>query len=337
MKYFIKTYGCQQNKSDSERIAVVLENQGYKGAKNMENADLIVVNACSVRQSAVDRVFGLAEKIKKLMDKKAGLKSVLTGCILRTDKRKFEKIFDSVVSIKEFLGKNYLSLEPKHSDKSSALIPIMTGCDNFCSYCVVPYTRGREISRPAQEIISEIKNLIKQGYKEITLLGQNVNSYRCKAQKFPELLKTINAIPGNFQIKFLTSHPKDFSDELIKTIAKCEKVAKEIHLPVQSGDDKILKRMNRGYTVKQYKNLVKKIREKISQVKFSTDVIIGFPGETKKQFENTVKLFKEIKYDMAYINKYSIRLNTAAAKMKDNISIQEKKRRWNILNEIVNK
>jgi len=343
MKYFIKTYGCQMNKSNSERIAMTLKKKGYKSAESMESADLIVINACSVRQTAVDRVFGLEPKFKKLQALNPKLQTILTGCVLKSDKIKLKKYFDEVLDIKEFLGKNYLSLKPLYSSSSSAFVPIMTGCNNFCSYCVVPFTRGQEISRPAQEIISEIKTLIGQGYKEITLLGQNVNSYKSKEKnnklrtiKFPKLLKMVNLIPGDFQIKFLTSHPKDFSDKLIKTIAGCEKVVKEIHLPVQSGDDEILRKMNRGYSVKQYKNLIKKIRQKIPQVKFSTDVIVGFPGETKKQFENTVKLFKEIKYDMAYINKYSSRVGTIATKWKDNISWKEKKRRWIILNKIVN-
>jgi len=330
MKYFIKTFGCQVNFSDSERIASFLEKKGYKSAPNMEGADLIVVNACSVRQTAIDRIFGLKQKFACLKAKK-----ILTGCILKSDKRKFKEFFDKVLDIEEFLGKNYLSnLKPKCEFSESAFVPIMTGCDNFCSYCVVPYTRGREISRPTQEIIDEVKRLIKRGYKEITLLGQNVNSYK---YGFAKVLKMINDIPGNFQIKFLTSHPKDMSDELINAIAKCKKVAKEIHLPVQSGDNEILKKMNREYNISQYKNLVKKIRKKIPDVKISTDVIVGFPGETKKQFQNTVKLFKKIKFNKAYINKYSSRAGTAANKLKDNVPLKEKKRRWNILNEIANK
>ena len=352
-RYYIKTFGCQMNESDSERIAAVLENQGYKKVKDEKSAlrlgsgqaDLIVVNVCSVRQTAIDRVFGLLNNIKKLKKKNPELKIVITGCILKSDKKKFEEFlapyrtcsgagFDEVLDIEKFLGKNHLSLKPKCIDKFSAFVPIMTGCDNYCTYCVVPYARGREASRPIKEIFKEVGDLTKRGYKEITLLGQNVNSYQ---YGFSKLLKKLNALPGDFIIKFLTNHAKDFSDELINTIAKCKKIAKEIHLPVQSGDDEILKKMNRGYTVRQYKNLVKKIREKIPNVKLSTDVIVGFPGETKKQFENTVKLFKEIKYNLAYINKYSMRSGTVAAKLKDNVSWNEKKRRWKILNDLVNR
>ena len=304
MKYFIKTFGCQMNKSDSERVATVLKRQGYKKVKNEKDAlqpgsgqaDLIIVNACSVRQSAVDRVYGLLLKFKKLKTYNSNLKTVLTGCVLKSDKKKFEKFFDKVLNIKEFLGENYLSLKPLYSSSFSAFVPIMTGCNNFCSYCVVPHTRGREISRSPKEIIKEVRSLVRKGYKEITLLGQNVNSYKGKIKNkkqktkntdkksktinFSNLLQILNKVSGKFIIKFLTNHPKDFSDKLIDAIAKCKKVAKEIHLPVQSGDDKILRRMNRGYTVGQYKNLVNRIREKIPQVKISTDVIVGFPGET---------------------------------------------------------
>jgi len=311
------------NESDSERIASFLEKKGYKSAPNMKGADLIVINACSVRQTAIDRIFGLKQKFARLKAKK-----VLTGCVLKSDKKKFKEFFDEILDIKEFLGNNYLSILC-----SSTFVPIMTGCDNFCSYCVVPYVRGREISRKPEQIIKQVKDLIRKKYKEITLLGQNVNSYK---YGFAKLLKKLNSLPGNFKIKFLTNHPKDVSDELINTIAKSKKIAKEIHLPIQSGDNQILKKMNRGYTVKQYKNLVKKIHREIPNVKISTDVIVGFPKETKKQFENTVKLFKQIKFDKAYINKYSPRADTAAANLRDNVPWKEKKRRWKVLNEIVN-
>jgi len=356
MKYHIITFGCQMNKADSEKIAAFLENKGYKSASKINEADLIVVNMCSVRQSAVDRVYGLLPKFQKLQTTNHKLQTILTGCILKKDKRKFSEHFNYILNIKdlpkwpEILNTkpytkpskthdreilrvdNYLKIQSKHSTNFSALVPIITGCNNFCSYCVVPFTRGKEISRPSEEIISEVKNLVKKGYKEIWLLGQNVNSYK---YNFSKLLRKINKIPGKFWIRFTSSHPKDFSDDLIKAMAECEKVAKYLNLPVQSGDDKILKAMNRPYTVKQYKNLIKKIREKIPDINLSTDVIVGFPGETKKQFENTVKLFKQIKYNIAYISKYSPRAGTAAAKLKDNVSPQEKKRREKILEKIL--
>ncbi len=326
------------NKSDSERVAAFLERKGYKQVLKINEADLIVVNMCSVRQSAVDRVLGLTKKFKELRNKNHKLKTILTGCVLKKDKTKFAKIFDSVVGIKNLLEKeDYLKIKPKYQSSFLAEVPIMTGCNNFCAYCVVPYTRGKEIARPAQEIICEVKNLIKNGYKEIWLLGQNVNSYQNNKVNFPKLLKMISKIRGKFWIRFTSPHPKDFSNELIEVMVKSKKITPYLNLPVQSGDDTVLKRMNRNYTTAQYKNLVKKIRDRIPEITLSTDVIVGFPGETKKQFENTVKLFKEIKYDMAYISKYSPRAGTAAAKMKNNVSPKEKERRFKVLNEILKK
>jgi len=372
------------NKSDSERIATILEKIGYKSASRENEADLILINMCSVRQSAVDRVYGLIQKLKNLKTKKPGLKTILTGCILKEDKRKFKKGFDLILNIKNLpkwpnlLVPNshdralyeleYLNIQPKYQTNFRAFVPIMTGCNNFCSFCVVPYTRGREVSRPAKDILCEVKNLIERGAnpirnaisngaREIWLLGQNVNSYQSigknssaaasakadKIVKFHDLLKMINEIPGNFWIRFTSPHPKDFSDELINTMAKCQRVTPYLNLPVQSGDDEILKKMNRPYTVNQYKDLVKKIRDKFALIReglergvaISTDIIVGFPGETKKQFENTVKLFKEIKFDMAYIAEYSPRPGTAAEKLKDDVPKKEKERRYKILTEVL--
>jgi len=321
MKYFVFTFGCQMNKADSERIAQGLERKKHKPALSIKEADLVVVNMCSVRQSAVNRVFGLKEKLK-------GKKTILTGCILKKDRKKLEKIFDKIIEI-ENLTKGLLG--------NSSLLPIMKGCNNFCSYCVVPYTRGRETSRPAEEIICQAKKIIKKGVKEIWLLGQNVNSYKSKSVNFPKLLRMVNKIPGEFWIKFTSSHPKDFSNELIKAMKECKKVCPYLNLPVQSGDNKILKKMNRPYTIKDYKGIIKKVRKAIPDIAISTDIIVGFPGETRKQFENTKKLFKEIKYDMAYINKYSPRPGTAAEKLKDNVSPKEKIKREKELTEILKK
>ncbi|OGZ78742.1 MAG: tRNA (N6-isopentenyl adenosine(37)-C2)-methylthiotransferase MiaB [Candidatus Staskawiczbacteria bacterium RIFOXYD2_FULL_37_9] len=365
MKYYVVTYGCQMNLSDSERIAAVLGSMRYKPAEEISEADLIVINACSVRQPAIDRIYGLVEKLKK---NKKEITTILAGCILKKDENKFSKIFDYVFNIKDLPNwpkilkkpaihkihdrenfaqlrnsNNYFDVTPKYSNKFSANVPIMTGCNNFCSYCVVPHTRGREISRPAKEVITEIKNLIKKGYKKIWLIGQNVNSYKDpstgsgQAINFPKLLKMVNDISGEFVLNFTTSHPKDFSDELIETMVKCKKLSTDLNLPIQSGDDEVLKRMNRPYTVLQYKNLVKKIRKALPNIRLSTDIIVGFPGETKKQFNNTVKTLKEIGYGVAFINKYSPREGTAAAKMKDDVAWAEKKRREKILINLVNK
>ncbi|KKR03989.1 MAG: (Dimethylallyl)adenosine tRNA methylthiotransferase MiaB [Parcubacteria group bacterium GW2011_GWF2_39_13b] len=338
------------NVSDSERIVATLKKQGYKPAKNEAQADLIVINACSVRQSAMHRVYAQINKFYK------NKKIILAGCVLESDKRKLkDKISDFWHPNKYFRCNDLPLLDRERVGVRSIYVPIMTGCNNFCSYCVVPYTRGREKSRPIKEIIKEIEKLVENGHKEIMLLGQNVNSYcdngiaRESARRrrlssatpiyinFPKLLRLINNIPGNFAIKFMTSHPKDMSAELISAIAKCEKVSKEIHLPIQSGDNKILRKMNRKYTVAHYKNLIKKIRAKIPNASISTDIIVGFPGETKKQFQNTVKLCKEIKFSIAYISKYSPRFGTIAYKFKDNVPPAEKKRRWKVLNTLVNK
>jgi len=336
------------NKSDSERIATVLEKIGYQQTAKEEKADLIVVNMCSVRQSAVDRVYGLIPKFKKLREKSASrrtkLKTVLTGCILKEDKRKFAKGFDQILKIKDLL-----KYQPKYQNNFRAFIPISNGCNNFCSYCVVPFTRNPLVCRDHKEILKEVENIVKKGFnpirnaisngaREIWLLGQNVNDYTSPTDSsinFPKLLKMVNDIPGNFQIRFISPNPKNFSDELIEVIANSKKIAKYLNLPVQSGDNQILKKMNRPYTVKQYKNLVKKIRKKIPDINLSTDVIVGFPGETKKQFKNTVKLFKEMKFNIAYIAKYSPRPGTAAFQLKDDVPWKEKKRREKILREII--
>jgi len=321
------------NKSDSERIASILEEKGYKKASRINGADLIVVNMCSVRQSAVDRVYGLIPKFKILEKNNPKLKTILTGCILKKDRPKFTKGFSQILSFKDLL-----KYQPKRQDKSRAYVPISNGCNNFCTYCVVPFTRGPLICRKHKEILEEVKEAVKKGFKEIWLLGQNVNDYTSpddNSINFSKLLKMVNDIPGNFQIRFTSPNPKNFSDELIEVMANSKKVAKYLNLPVQSGDNEILKKMNRPYTVEQYKNLVKKIREKIPDINLSTDVIVGFPGETKKQFENTAKLFKKIKFNIAYIAKYSPRPGTAAFKMKDDVPLEEKKRREKCLKNLL--
>jgi len=316
--YHIITYGCQMNESDSEKIAGQLEAKSYQLTKDPKLADLVIINVCSVRQSAINRVYSRVEKIRR-QNKKAQL--ILTGCILKKDKKQLSSQVDKIWPIIDF------KIKAKCKSSRHAFIPIMTGCNNFCSYCVVPFTRARERSRQGKEIIKEVKDLIKQEHKEITLLGQNVNSYKDGSIDFPKLLKNLNDLEGNFKINFLTSHPKDMSDELIKTIAQSDKVSKEIHLPVQSGDDQILKKMNRGYSVKDYKNLIRKIKKEIPKAKISTDIIVGFPSETEKQFQNTVKLIKQIKFSQSYIASYSPRTGTQAAKLKDDVPSFEKKKR----------
>jgi len=332
MKYFIITYGCQMNHSDSEKITTRLQSMGHKKAPSIQVADLVVINACSVRQSATHRVYGKVENYKHK-------KIIIAGCVLPKDKKQLlEK------NVEFWHPDEYFCLPATPENNFSAAVPIMTGCNNFCTYCVVPFTRGREKSRSAKEIIAEIKKLLKNGVKEITLLGQNVNSYRDKNLNFPKLLQAINNLPGNFWLSFLTSHPKDMSEELIETAARCQKVTPYIHLPIQSGDNEILKKMNRRYSVDHYKNLIKKIRQSFKKyrpafppVAISTDVIVGFPGETKKQFQNTEKIMRELKFDMAYLGRYSFRDGSAATKLEDNVLSKEKRCRETALNNILTK
>lgn len=326
MRYFILTYGCQMNKADSERIAQKLEKRKLRAASKIKEADLVVVNMCSVRQQAVDRVFGIPLKLAKLAPGR-NPKLVLTGCILTKDKRKFSKVFDEVWD-----NKNHLDVVSKH--KNPALIPISNGCNNWCTYCVVPQTRGKLVCRPKETILREIKSCVRSGAREIWLLGQNVNDYKSDTTDFVKLVKLVDDIPGNFKFFFTSPHPKNFSQELIDVLSKCKKYSRYLNLPVQSGDDAILKRMNRNYTAKQYESLVSEIRKKMPDINLSTDAIVGFPGETKKQFQNTQKLFKEIGFDIAYVSKYSPRPGTLAQKFGDDVPREEKKRRENILQKL---
>ena len=345
MKYFIWPLGCQMNKSDAERIETVLKKLNYKKTDDDKVADLIIVVACSVRQSAVDRVYGKFRWWAK-RQKKGELTTVLTGCVLEKDLQKFKPKFDLIFDINDLNKlphllhqgsvtagtgpRSYLKIKPEYNSKFQAFVPIMTGCNNFCTYCAVPYTRGREKSRPSRDIISECKKLIKNNYKEITLLGENVNSYG-KDKKteidFPTLLEKITKIEGDFWLRFTAPHPKDFTIKLIKTIKKHHKICKQINLPLQSGNDVILKKMNRPYTTKQYLQLVDKIKKYIPNISLSTDAIVGFPSETKAQFNDTAKLFKKVNFNMAFVAQFSPRPGTPAAAMKDNVEKIEKKRR----------
>jgi len=344
------------NKSDSERIASLLEKMGYKKAQKINEAGVIVVNMCSVRQTAVDRVYGLAQKLKKIKKENPRTKTILTGCILAKDKKIFDQRFDFVLEIKKlanwqkiisprkkvlFRTNDYFKIPPKYQNKDTAFIPISSGCNNFCTYCAVPYTRGPLICRSHKEILKEIKKAAKEGKKEIWLLGQNVNDYRSPADPkidFAQLLRMIDKIKDDFKLYFTSPHPKNFSQELIEVLAQSKKFARYLNLPVQSGSNRILKKMNRNYTIKEYKKLVEKIREKIPDIYLSTDIIVGFPGETKKQFEETKKLLREINFDNGYIAKYSPRPGTFAfKKFKDKIPLEEKKKREKILRDIISK
>jgi len=364
-RYLITTFGCQANTADSEKTAEIMEKLGYVCADNAEDLisaknPVLIFNTCSVRQKAEDRVFGLNNKLQELKIVNCKLKIVLTGCMMHYSEKDLKKrlpLFDYFIDIKKIktlekiLPKikedHKMVLEKCSSTKSapfkvktkvSALVSISNGCDNFCAYCIVPLARGREISKTVIDIASDVKKAITNGAKEIWLLGQTVNSYKNEGVKFHNLLRLINDIDGDFWIRFTSPHPKDFSDELIKAMAECDKFAHYINLPVQSGNNAVLKRMGRPYTVGHYKKLVGKIRKAMPDIAISTDIIVGFPGETRKQFEDTKKLFEEIKFDMAFISEYSPRPKTAAAKMfEDDVPHQEKEKRKNELNEILKK
>ncbi len=350
-RYHIFTLGCQMNESDSERIEALLKKAGYQPVDELE-ADLIVVNACSVRQKPIDRIWG---KLRRWQKENGKARLILTGCLTEEDRKKFEQEFDLVFAIDdlnqladlldlEVSYQDYFEIRPECKYEDKTFVPIMTGCDNFCSYCVVPYTRGRERSRPKSNIIREIKSLLEAGYTKIVLLGQNVNSYQLDIKNKDEikpdfvlLLEDINSLKGSFEIEFLTSHPKDMSDQLIELIGESRKISSWVHLPIQSGDNRILKSMNRGYTREDYLGLVAKLRSKIKDLVLTTDIIVGYPGESRDQFRNTYNLAKEIGFDGGFISKYSPRPGTKAAEMNDDVSQTEKKRRWLKLDRLVNK
>lgn len=359
-KYFIRTFGCQMNISDSERIATILHKQGFAAAANLGDASLVIFNTCGVRQMAEDRVYG---QIHNLKTKGNGRKPtiILTGCLAeRKDvQRRLKDKVDLFVSIGEFQVKlsnillkrpakaylkSYLSVSPEYSSPHVAYVPVMTGCNNFCSYCVVPYARGREVSRPAAEVLAEVRKLIKNKYKLIVLVGQNVNSYRDGKTDFPKLLKMVHDLRGDFWLSFLTSHPKDMSETLIQNLTELPKVCEFIHLPIQAGDNEVLKRMNRKYTQAHYLKLIAKIKQSFRKHKpgklfaIAGDIIVGFPGETRTQFQRSTEVLKKVNYDMIYFGRYSPRPGTLSAQtMKDNVSKPEKVRREKFLNDILEK
>lgn len=361
MTYNIIIIGCQMNRADGERLAFYLENIGFKFETNFLKADLVVLVSCGVKQAAEDRIYGLANRIMKA-NKKAVV--ALTGCLsdrvdVRTRLAKNVQIYFNISDmptlnqgLKKYFPKlnktilsqvkSYLDISAKNLSSFSAFVPIGNGCNNFCSYCVVPYARGREVYRPFSDILTEVKDLVEKGYKEINLIAQNVNSYKSGNKDFPDLLEAVDKIPGNFWVRFSTSHPKDVSSKLIKVLQKSTKVCEHFHLAVQSGDDDILQAMNRKYKIEDYKKLVGKIRQAFARKDYlptaiTTDIIVGFPGETLKNFANTKKLFTEIKFDLAFISKYSPRFGTASFAMKDNVSWADKKKREAELNKILRK
>ena len=359
MKYFIVTYGCQMNVHESEKIAGILENLGYSLAQNREEADIIVFNTCAIREGAEDRVFGNVGNLKKLKKKNKNLIIALCGCMTQKEEtaqkmlRTFpfvdiiigtfnlSKLGDYIESVKK--GRQFEIwqegeidevLPYKRSSGDNAWVNIMQGCNNFCTYCIVPYVRGREKSRKEENILNEIKNIVSEKkYKKITLLGQNVNSYGKDLNpqvSFAQLLKDICSIEGDFKLSFMTSHPKDLTDEVIDVIASEDKIEKYIHLPAQSGNNRILHLMNRKYTREKYLSIIQKIREKIPSCRITSDFIVGFPSETEEEFEDTYSLIKEVQFDSIFAFMYSPREGTVASKMENQVS-------ENVKNERVNK
>ncbi len=372
MKFFIKVFGCIQNTADAEKIKAFYYNKGFEEVDTWKKADLVIINTCIIRESAENRVYGLINEIKKFNDKflisndkKRKIEIIVTGCLAGLayrDKtgKKMRQLKRDFPAVSEFLPIEKISFEtePLRGKTGVALIPISFGCSNFCSYCIVPFAKGPEISRKMEDILKDIDKSINDGFKQVMLIGQNVNSYgsdlisndqflisnkmlvHMGKKRFKSLFHILLeevAKKDLEKVSFVSSNPWDFSDELIETIAKHSNIDRLIHLPFQAGDDEVLKKMNRGYTSGDYLRLVKKIKSKIPDIRFSTDIIIGFPGEDEKAFQNTVKLCKKVDFEIAYINKYSPRKGTLSAKIyKDEIPQSEKKRRWEILNRLIN-
>ncbi|WP_338631687.1 tRNA (N6-isopentenyl adenosine(37)-C2)-methylthiotransferase MiaB [Clostridium baratii] len=367
-KYFsILTYGCQMNEEDSEKLSGMLKRIGYTKTEDIEKASIILFNTCCVRENAENKVFGNLGRIKKLKEKNKDLIVGICGCMMQqkgmADKvlskfpfvniifgthnaYKFPEYLNRVktegVQVKEILNKETDIVEGIPVDRESsvkAFVTIMYGCNNFCTYCIVPYVRGRERSRKPEEIIKEIKELVSNGYKEVTLLGQNVNSYGKGLEEeisFAKLLRMINEVEGLERVRFMTSHPKDLNEEVIEAIKDCDKLCEQIHLPVQSGSNRILKEMNRHYDRERYMYLINKIKKEIPNVAITTDIIVGFPGETDEDFNDTLSLVKEVSYDSAFTFIYSRRNHTPADKMENQIPDEVKHERFNKLVAAVN-
>lgn len=366
--FFISTYGCQMNEEDSEKLSGILKKMGYKRAENKFSADLIIFNTCCVRENAELKVYGNLGALKKLKKQRPELIIALCGCMMQQkgmaekvikkfpfvdiifgthNAYKFPEYLNRVnhqnVSVIEIQDKEDGIVEGVPIDRESsvkAFVTIMYGCNNFCAYCIVPYVRGRERSRKPEDIENEIKELVSKGYKEVTLLGQNVNSYGKNLNprvNFSELLRRINNVDGIERIRFMTSHPKDLTDDVIDVISECDKICEHIHLPVQSGSTRILKKMNRNYSKEQYLALVSEIKHKIPDASITTDIIVGFPGETEEDFEETLNLAEEVEFDSAFTFIYSKREGTPAYKIEEQISDDVKHERFNRLVEVINK
>lgn len=362
--FHITTFGCQMNEHDSEVIDGLLTERGFSSVKERKDASIVIINTCSVRDNADKRFFGTLGQLKKRKESDPSFIVCVCGCMMQqqrvvdTIKAKYpwvdvifgtnsihhipeliEKVAiekEKVVDIIENTEEVVEGLPAKRLFDHKALVNIMFGCNNFCTYCIVPYTRGREKSRAPEAIVDEVKGLVADGVKEIMLLGQNVNSYDGNGTSFAELLKMLNDVDGLERIRFMTSNPKDLSDELIEAFAVCDKLCRNLHLPIQSGSNRVLKRMNRKYTREDYLKLIEKLRKTVPDITLSTDIIVGFPGETNEDFEETLSIVKEVEYDSAFTFIYSIRKGTPAEKFEDQIEESEKHRRFDLLVNAVN-
>lgn len=359
--YFPFVLGCAMNYADAERVKSVLEGLGYTEGQKEEDADLILVMSCSVRQKAMDRIYGKG-KIWNQWKKERPLFTVLSGCVLPEDRPKMKSIFDVIFQIKEvdrlgemisrrvneyediIPGSSYFKIPPKYSSTFQAFLPIQAGCNKFCTYCAVPYTRGRESYHPASAIMEEVEDLARRGFKEITLLGQTVNSYKnteepgAHIQTFADLLRFVAEAAPRTWIRFLSPYPTDFTNELIEVIASHDNICKTIHMPVQSGNNEVLRRMARKYTREQYLEKVKRIREILPEASLTTDCIVGFSGETEEQFQDSLALFEEVKFDMAYTAQYSPRPGTTSARFfKDDVPREVKRTREERLTKVLAK
>lgn len=360
----IITYGCQMNVAESERMAGQLQEIGYTLTEDFETADLILFNTCCVRATAEDKIYGKIGEVKKYKRQNSALIIGVVGCLAQKEGENLIKhapqidfvlgtgrrgelakvVQDFESKRRQFVDVSNVSgliddenILPIRAGSVSAFVPIMYGCNNFCTYCIVPHVRGRERSRLPAEIISEVAETVKDGFKEITLLGQNVNSYNGGGKTFPELLRNVDKIEGLKRLRFMTSHPKDLSDDLISTMASGKNICEHIHLPVQYGSNKILQKMNRVYTVEKYLELVKKIRAAIPNISLTTDLIVGFPGETDEDFQATLKFLQEVQFDMAFTFIYSKRTGTPAATFENQVEENLKHSRLDELMKLQNK
>ena len=365
-KYLILTYGCQMNVHDSENMAGIMEDMGFTRTEEMEEADVIIVNTCAIRENAHNKAEGMLGRIKHLKETKEDIVVIFCGCMAQEYElvnkikdykwiniicgthnfhkipeylNEYYKTKEDVREVYSIEGNIYENIPVKRDSKYTAWVNIQYGCDKFCTYCIVPYTRGKQRSRRPEDIIDEVRELYNNGYQEVTLLGQNVNAYGKDLDidyDFATLLGEVSQI-GIPRVRFMTSHPWDFTDKMIEVIGSCENIMPYVHLPLQSGSDRILKLMGRKYTIEEYLDLVKKIRKEVKNVSITTDIIVGFPGETEEDFQKTLDVVNKVKYDLAYTFIFSPREGTPAAKMKDDTSLEEKKKRLARLNELINK